>query len=434
MPWGMVALAAGTYLGARETADATEAAARAAEFHPYSVSGLFGSANINEDSKTAELSLSPEYQMLHNALFGRVMGRLGLSSDLINNITQARQAQQPTIQPQIPWWKNPQVRGPELFGNMRGFANGGYPLPGETSIMGERGPEILRTPQGTQIVGAGGPQIVNTPSGGQVVPIIGGQKRQGMFNQATPNTDPTQTPGTIFYPGGSPQSPTTTADTPETPSGPSAEEQGYVIPGQEELGMGLPSEQESIQQAAQALNEFGMPFGLDQNASYDQVLNLLREQAAPGEEQRRLELENRLMAQGMLGSTGGALRSQSLREAQEQADLARQLQAFGTTMDINQMGYGRAEDTLNRELGFYAADQQARDAQQARLMRDLNLLFGIGGLPGQYAGMGLQAGAAGASAGANQGQFLMAGGQAQADMWSSLGAGLFGASQNPNNP
>lgn len=433
---GLLVLGAGSLLGAHEVSDATRDAARAAEFHPYSASGLFGSANINENTRRAELSLSPQYQLLHNALFGRVMGRLGIDPELLR----AAVAPPPQISQINPFANMPFYKQQQLFGRlgdpaqqtprtelgmpiMRGFARGGFPLPGETSVMGERGPEILRTPAGTQVVGAGGPQLVNTPSGGQVIPL------------KSPSL-PGQTPGTIpnipGMPGYNPNQDETGAfiNLPQEETGQEEEDilaqQGYNIPSQEELGMISPSENTQIMGAMENLRNFDMPFGLSPDAQYSEVLGLLRQQAAPGEEQRRLELENRLAAQGMLGGTGGALRTRSLREAQEQADLARQLQAFGTTVDINQLGYGRAGESLNRELGLYAADQQSIDANRARLMQDLNMLFGIGSLPNQYGSMGLQAGAAGAAAGANQGQFIMQGGQTMADIWSGLGAGLFG--------
>jgi hypothetical protein len=46
------------------------------------------------------------------------------------------------------------------------------------------------------------------------------------------------------------------------------------------------------------------------------------------QEQERLSLENRLLAQGMLGSTGGALRSQALGEAQMASQRAARGEAF----------------------------------------------------------------------------------------------------------
>ena len=49
---------------------------------------------------------------------------------------------------------------------------------------------------------------------------------------------------------------------------------------------------------------------------------------APAQEQDRLALENRLLQQGLLGSTTGSLRSETLLGAQSQQDLARQAVAF----------------------------------------------------------------------------------------------------------
>lgn len=54
----------------------------------------------------------------------------------------------------------------------------------------------------------------------------------------------------------------------------------------------------------------------------------LQELAAPQERRERLNLENRLFRQGLLGSTTGRQRSQSLLEAQALKDLARETQGF----------------------------------------------------------------------------------------------------------
>ena len=65
----------------------------------------------------------------------------------------------------------------------------------------------------------------------------------------------------------------------------------------------------------------------DPSRYQEQFYQEQRALAAPGEERERLALEERLLAQGMLGSTGGGLRQQSLLEAQATKDLARRAEA-----------------------------------------------------------------------------------------------------------
>jgi hypothetical protein len=84
---------------------------------------------------------------------------------------------------------------------------------------------------------------------------------------------------------------------------------------------------------------------------------------APGQAQDRLALENRLLAQGMLGSTGGAGQTQALREAQSMQDLARQSEAFGRAQDY----YGLQRQ---RELG------------------DIQSAIDLGRVPLEYANLG----------------------------------------------
>jgi len=94
---------------------------------------------------------------------------------------------------------------------------------------------------------------------------------------------------------------------------------------------------------------------------------------APAQEQDRLALENRLLQQGLLGSTTGALRSGALREAQGQQDLARQVAAFEQ------------------------AQQTQRNLQQGQanaLSGALNLSESVSGLFSTGSGLGAQASAA----------------------------------------
>jgi hypothetical protein len=66
----------------------------------------------------------------------------------------------------------------------------------------------------------------------------------------------------------------------------------------------------------------------DPAAAQQEMYQQQRSMFAPQQEQDRLSMENRLLAQGMLGSTGGAGRTQSLLEAQGQQDQGAQLAAW----------------------------------------------------------------------------------------------------------
>lgn len=84
---------------------------------------------------------------------------------------------------------------------------------------------------------------------------------------------------------------------------------------------------------------------------------------APEQEKERLDLEKRLIAQGMFGSTGGALQTQALREAQ----LARDLEAQYAGLD-------KAQNLI--------------DLYRARSSEDLGQAEVIGQLPQKYAETG----------------------------------------------
>ena len=99
---------------------------------------------------------------------------------------------------------------------------------------------------------------------------------------------------------------------------------------------------------------------------------------APDQEKDRLDLEKRLLGQGMLGSSGGAARQEALRKAQAQVDLQAQ----------------------------YGGLQQAQgmiDTYRGRAATDLGMAESIGQMPQKYAetgrgigtGMSTIAGAAG---------------------------------------
>ncbi len=84
---------------------------------------------------------------------------------------------------------------------------------------------------------------------------------------------------------------------------------------------------------------------------------------APAEEQERLGLEKRLLAQGLMGSTGGALQTQALLESQATKDLARQAEAMTT-------------------------GQKFLDMYRTREMEDRSEALKLGALPYDYASLG----------------------------------------------
>jgi len=97
----------------------------------------------------------------------------------------------------------------------------------------------------------------------------------------------------------------------------------------------------------------GDPFELQQ-----QIYQQQRELFAPQQEEERLALENRLLAQGMLGATGGQQRMGALLESQQTQDLARQGQALTQAQQLVDLYRGReAEDIgLATELGKLPLD------------------------------------------------------------------------------
>lgn len=79
---------------------------------------------------------------------------------------------------------------------------------------------------------------------------------------------------------------------------------------------------------------------------YNQNLSLLRQQAAPQEDQAYNALQNKLYSQGRLGSTGGGLDITAFAKGLGEADVARQLAAFNTAQGVaGQQEAARQYDT-----------------------------------------------------------------------------------------
>lgn len=74
------------------------------------------------------------------------------------------------------------------------------------------------------------------------------------------------------------------------------------------------------------------------------------------DEQNRLGLENRLLSQGMLGSTGGASQMRSLYDSMNQRDLGREAQSLGLGQDMlnqyQQRGIAAYQPAWNQEMQF----------------------------------------------------------------------------------
>jgi hypothetical protein len=120
---------------------------------------------------------------------------------------------------------------------------------------------------------------------------------------------------------------------------------------------------------------------------------------APGQAQERLKQENRELAQGMFGSTGGAGRIQALTEAQGMQNLARQASAF------------------DRAQNYY-------DNMRQREQGDIQNAVMLGKLPMKYAEFGKNVGAGLGSAATQGAGWMRNAATNQADTTASFWGGL----------
>jgi hypothetical protein len=98
-----------------------------------------------------------------------------------------------------------------------------------------------------------------------------------------------------------------------------------------------------------------------------QKAQLLTQLAAPGEARARQGLEQNLFAQGRGGTSGGALQTQALAEAQSQADLQRQLAGLEFGRATRADALGQLQGTIGQGLGLSQQGQalNAQNFQQA---------------------------------------------------------------------
>lgn len=106
----------------------------------------------------------------------------------------------------------------------------------------------------------------------------------------------------------------------------------------------------------------GMLQGIDPNAMAQNYTDLLRQQALPQEQQATNSLANRLFGQGRLGTTGGANMMGQMQQAQQQADIGRQVagQQYGLQQGLMaQQGYDQARAAQQGlMLNQFGANQQ----------------------------------------------------------------------------
>lgn len=110
------------------------------------------------------------------------------------------------------------------------------------------------------------------------------------------------------------------------------------------------------------------------NLQKEQYANL-RAMAEPAQSQARTSQENRLMAQGRLGSTGGAKEMEALSRAQGQQDLGMMQQAFGQAQGVAGLDLQRFQTESGQEL--------SRQQSQAGQEFQRELAAGQFGLQGQ---------------------------------------------------
>lgn len=120
---------------------------------------------------------------------------------------------------------------------------------------------------------------------------------------------------------------------------------------------------------------------------------------APGQEKDRLDLEKRLLGQGMFGSSGGAAQSEALRKAQAQVDLEAQ---YG--------GLSKAQGMI--------------DTYRGRAATDLGMAETIGQMPQKYAETGRGIGTGMSSIAGAAGQMTSSAAQAGAATNAAMSLGL----------
>jgi hypothetical protein len=155
----------------------------------------------------------------------------------------------------------------------------------------------------------------------------------------------------------------------------------------------------------QYMSQMGQANGIanqDLQGLMDSRLSLLREQAAPREQEQMQSLQNTLFSQGRLGSTGGGMMMEKFARGLGEADLSRQLQAqqlgiqaqnqnlaqagllgelagtgFANALNYNDIGVNRAGQRMQNAMGLFGFGQDLRSSMQQQGMQGLEGMLGI---------------------------------------------------------
>lgn len=197
--------------------------------------------------------------------------------------------------------------------------------------------------------------------------------------------------------------------------------QGTWVPGQAARG---PSATAALnpqyaalrdQYMKQAGSQMGAFSNYDPQQASADIYGKLSALSAPYEARARTDMESRLQAQGMLGSTGGGIQQQALFDSQGQSRIARELQSYST-----------AQDTLNQMQSRSINATNAASGLDSLALQNLNL-------GGAFGGKAMQGGQFGANI---QNNAAMRAGDASAQFWSGIGQqvapAIQGYAQNGN--
>lgn len=161
-----------------------------------------------------------------------------------------------------------------------------------------------------------------------------------------------------------------------------------------------------------SLNSDPYSLAADQYAKLNAII-------APQQDQQRTALENHLLSQGRLGSTGGSLQQQALETAFGNQNNSNLAQALNTAMGWRQQNYGIGAGLTGMLSGYQNMGNNA-----------LNTATSLENIPIGYMNQGGQLGAYGTRAGAFGGNFLVNAANNVSDSRAAMASGIFSGLSN----